>query len=135
VSSWEWAAPVLSFAGAALGASLSYLGTGAGLHQQDTQGRREEWGRRFTAALDAAGQHEPQRRLLGLLLLGKLAHSSLATDEERRLVDELLTDAARYDLSGADLHLVRPGAELDGLRLVEEDGDGAADRREEEPRS
>jgi len=135
VSSWEWAAPVLSFAGAALGASLSYLASGAGMRQQETQGRREEWGRRFTAALDAAVHPEPQGRLLGLLLLGKLANSSLATDEERQLVDELLTDAARYDVGGADLRLVRPGTELDGLRLVEEDGESATDRSEEEPRS
>ena len=130
-----WLSPVLSFAGAAFGASLSYLAVRGDTRQRETQGRREEWGRRFTAALDAAGQAEPQRRLLGLLLLEKLAHSSLATDEERQLVDELLTDAARYDPSRADLRLIRPGPELDALRLVEEDGDSAPHRDEEETRS
>ncbi|HZC51170.1 MAG TPA: hypothetical protein VE441_01545 [Mycobacterium sp.] len=131
----EWVSPVLSFAGAACGAGLSYVAVRSDTHQRETQGRREEWGRRFTAALDAAGQAEPQRRLLGLLLLEKLAHSSLATDEERQLVDELLTDAARYDPARADLRLMRPGPELDALRLVEEDGHSEPNQDEEEPRS
>ena len=122
MSSWEWIAPAASFAGAVLGASLSYLGAQLGTRQQDVQGRREEWGRRFTAALDAIGYPQPRRRQLGLLLLGKLARSSLASDEERRLADELLSEAARYQPGGTDLRLVHAGPELDALRLVQDNG-------------
>lgn len=116
----EWISPILSFAGAGLGASLSYVCARAGVRQQEAQSRREEWGRRFTAALDGAGQPEPQRRLLGLLLLDKPAHSSLVIAEGREFAEELLVDAARCDNAGADLRLVQGGPEMDALRLIEE---------------
>ena len=122
MSAWEWVAPVASFAGAALGASLAYLGARTRTRQQDDQGRREEWGRRFTAALDAIGDPEPRRRQVGLLLLGKLARSGLASDEERQLAGDLLNEAARYQPGGADLRLIHAGPELDALRLVQDNG-------------
>lgn len=122
MSTWEWIAPVTSFTGAALGASLSYLGLRIRTRQQDDQGRREEWGRRFSAALDAIGDPRPRRRHLGLLLLGKLARSDLASDEERQLASDLLNEAARYQPGGADLRLVHAGPELDALRLVQDNG-------------
>jgi hypothetical protein len=128
----EWLSPLLSFAGAALGAGLSYFGIRTGTRQQETQGRREEWGRRFTAALDAAGDTSAPRRRLGLLLLGKLARSSLASDEERQLADDLLDAAARYDPRGADLRLIRRGQGVDDLRIVQEDGASEPDQGGEE---
>jgi hypothetical protein len=135
VSSREWVAPVLSFAGAALGASLSYLASGAGLRQQEMQGRREEWGRRFTAALDAASDADRLRHELGVVLLASLASSSLASDEERRLAKDLLNQAARYDPRGGDLRLVHAGLDLDALRIVEENGPSETEPSEEEPSS
>jgi hypothetical protein len=126
---------VLSFAGAALGASLSYVGTRAGTRQQETQGRREEWGRRFTAALESASDTERRRHELGLVLLTGLAGSSLASEEERQLAKDLLNQAARYDPRGGDLRLVHAGPDLDALRIIEENGPSEPDPSEEDPPS
>ncbi|MDT4934835.1 MAG: hypothetical protein QOK11_2727 [Pseudonocardiales bacterium] len=126
---------MLSFAGAALGASLSYIGGRAGTQQRETQGRREEWGRRFTPALDAASDTERRRHELGLVLLSGLAGSNLAGEEERRLAMDLLNQAARYGPRGGDLRLVHAGAELDALRIVQENGPSETDPSEGEPSS
>ena len=120
--SWQWVSPVLAFAGAAIGSGLPYIASRLSTRQLERQSRREEWGRRFTAALDAVGDTEPQRRRLGLILLGKLAQSQLASSEERRLAEDVLDEAARYDPRGADLRLVQPGSDLDAIRLVEQNG-------------
>ncbi len=42
MSASDWVTPVMAFAGAGLGAALSYLGTQKGTRQRESQGRREE---------------------------------------------------------------------------------------------
>lgn len=79
MSGWIWLAPVASF----LGAGLAYVGAWLGTRQRESQGRREEWGRRFTAALQAINSDDLRSRMLGRTLLAELAKSELASAEER----------------------------------------------------
>ncbi|MDQ1732407.1 MAG: hypothetical protein QOK10_2566, partial [Pseudonocardiales bacterium] len=113
----QWLAALASF----VGAGLAYLGAWRGSRQREHQGRREEWGRRFTSALDAIKSDDLRSRMLGRTLLAELATSELAGAEERSLAEALLTEEARYDPHGTDLRLVAPGPELDGTRFIEDD--------------
>jgi hypothetical protein len=121
--------PVLAFAGAAIGAGLVYLGTRSGVAQEERQSRREEWGRRFTAALNDVP--DPWRQWLGVVLLGKLARSELASPEERELADDLLTQAANRAPHGTDLRLATRHGELADFRIVE-DTDGGREGAEDD---
>ena len=117
-----WAAPVLSFIGAGLGASLAYIATRASTRQDETQGRREEWGRRFTAGIDALSAPDHRKRTLGRALLVQLLRSSLATDDDRAVsVGVLDADATYNPATGGDLRVIVPGSELDETRLLRED--------------
>ncbi len=123
MSGWIWLAPAASF----LGAGLSYLGAWVGTRQREGQGRREEWGRRFTSALEAIKGEDPRARFLGRTLLADLASSELASPEERQLADHLLNEEARFDPHGSDLRLVLPGPELDDTDFIEDDDDNDTD--------
>jgi len=125
VTGWIWLAPAASFAGA----GLAYAGAWFGTRQRDSQGRREEWGRRFTSALEAVKSDDLRSRVLGRTLLAELAKSELASAEERALADTLLSEEARFDPQGADLRLIVPSLELDDVVFIEdyEDNDGADD--------
>ncbi|GAA1878822.1 hypothetical protein [Lapillicoccus jejuensis] len=101
--STDWGTALLAFLGGAVGAALSYLAVVRGDALRETAARREEWGRRFTAALDDLGDDSARRRLLGQTLLEELSGSPLATDEERRLAVEVLTQAAATTPDGHDL--------------------------------
>lgn len=101
--STQWGTALLAFLGGALGAALSYLAVVRGDALREVAARREEWGRRFTAALDDLGDDGARRRLLGQTLLEELSGSPLATDEERRLAVEVLTQAAATTADGQDL--------------------------------
>lgn len=121
--------PILAFVGAGIGAGLAYIGTRSDVAQQERQSRREEWGRRFTAALGDIGDPDPWRQNLGLLLLGKLARSDLASPEERDLADDLLAEAATHTSAGADVRAVARQRQLAEVRIVEDtDGGEGGDR-------
>ena len=126
----EWTVGLLSFLGAGIGASLSYLAAVRGSQQREGQSRREEWGRRFTAALADLGDPDPRRRQLGQVLLGRLATSGLASDEERVLADELLEEAALFPSHGQDLRLLGESMDLDEITFIEETGDGPPEPEE-----
>ncbi len=119
MSGWIWLAPVASF----LGAGLAYVGAWLGTRQRESQGRREEWGRRFTAALQAINSDDLRSRMLGRTLLAELAKSELASAEERSLSHTLLTEEARFDPHGTDLRLVVASPELDAVVFLEDDED------------
>jgi len=123
VSGWIWLAPVASF----VGAGLAYVGAWAGTRQRENQGRHEEWGRRFSSALDAIKSEDLRSRMLGRTLLAELATSELASPEERALADTLLEEEARFDPEGTDLRLIIAGQELDDLQFIEEDEDNGTD--------
>jgi hypothetical protein len=136
----DWATPVLAFIGGGGGAWLSYRaarrdtvarqeGERHDLSQRETQGRREEWGRRFTAALDDIASDEFRRRELGRAVLVHLTISELATNEERELAKVVLDTGARLEDDG-DLLVDPPeGILVDDLRVEEDDGPETKNRR------
>jgi hypothetical protein len=133
----DWWTPALAFLGGGGGAWLSYRaarrdtlarqeGERHDLSQRETQGRREEWGRRFTAALDDVASDQFRRRELGRAVLVHLSGSELATGEEGDLAKVVLETGARLEDDG-DLLVDPPeGVTMDDL-IVEED-DGREDR-------
>ena len=125
MSGWIWLAPAASF----LGAGLAYVGAWIGTRQREGQGRREEWGRRFTSALEAIKSDDPRARFLGRTVLAELARSELASAEERQLADHLLDEEARFDPRGSDLRLVQSGRELDEADFFEDDDGNDNDSR------
>ncbi len=130
MSGWIWFAPVASF----LGAGLAYVGAWLGTRQREGQGRREEWGRRFTSALDAIKSADLRSRMIGRTLLVQLAKSELASVEERALAETLLTEEARFDPHGTDLRLVVAGPELDAVVFLEDDeSNEGADEQGDQP--
>ncbi len=123
-----------AFAGAAVGAALTYAATRRDtlarvtesrqdLSQREGQGRREEWGRRFTAALDDVASEDFRRRELGRVVLVALSTSSLATPEDRDLADAVLSAGARIDAEGDRTIIVPAGISVDDVVVVEDDGD------------
>lgn len=125
MNAWIWLAPSASF----VGAGLAYLGAWAGTRQRERQGRREEWGRRFTAALTAMGGDEERARMIGRALLSELSRSEIASEEERRLADYLLQADADYALRGRAGPMVAPRG-LDRIRVVREtEGSGGPPTR------
>lgn len=130
----EWLAPVLAFVGGALGAGATYYAARrtwiaqesearTDTRQREGQGRREEWGRRFTAALDDIASEDFRRRELGRVVLVALSTSRLAEPEEKQLADTVLSAGARLDAEGARLVIVPAGITVDDLVVVEDDGD------------
>lgn len=130
MTSPDWLTALLAFFGAALGAGASYFGAQRGTSQREKQAQREEWGRRFTAALQDLGAEDIRRRTLGRELLVELAKSPLATAEERSTADRLLEAGARLDDQGTDVSRVAAGLTLDDLSFQEEDGTTAAAKGE-----
>lgn len=130
----EWVAPVLAFVGGALGAGATFWAmrgdtrartkdAGRDTRQREGQGRREEWGRRFTAALDDIASEDFRRRELGRVVLVALSTSRLAEPEERELADVVLSAGARIDAEGDRTVIVPSGIAMDDVVVVEDDGD------------
>lgn len=116
----DWLTPLLAFVGAALGASATWWGMRRETAQQERQGQREEWGRRFTAALADITDSDPRRREIGRVVLVELAGSALATAEERRLAEQVLDAGARLDDAGDDVTARPAGVLVDELVFVED---------------
>ncbi len=118
----DWVTPVLALVGAAAGASGTYVATQRGTRQRERAGQREEWGRRFTAALDDVASETFRRRELGRAVLVRLAQSGLATPEERQLAEAVLDAGARIDAHGSDVTRAVPGLLVDEVEFVEDNG-------------
>jgi hypothetical protein len=112
---------VFSFLGAGIGSALAYLGTRGATRAERTARRREEWGRRFTAALEAVTSEDARRRATGRALLVELMRSELATDDDRREAAAVLEAAATHDLRG-DLRMAPPTSNLDDVEIVRDTG-------------
>ncbi len=117
----DWLTPVLAFVGGAVGAAASYVATQRGTRQREGQGRREEWGRRFTAALEDIASASFRRRELGRVVLVQLTKSHLATAEERDLARTVLEAGARLEPDGEEILPSRELAAMDDVEFVEDD--------------
>jgi hypothetical protein len=112
---------ILAFAGAALGSAVGYRAAlGATKVERDAR-RREEWGRRFTAALTAVTASHPRQVATGHALLRQLLRSDLATEEDRNEARAVLEVVATQQGFG-DLRLVVPPEHLDEAEIVEDNG-------------
>ncbi len=106
---WVWLAPV----GTVIGAVLAYFGARAGVRadraataQRERAGRREEWGRRFSTALEYLGNDRARMRAVGAAMLSQLLRSELATSDDRELGEQALAAAlARSALSAGTVPL------------------------------
>ncbi len=104
------------------GAALAFAGARLGSRQSEGASRREEWGRRFTFALESVQGSDERSRRIGRALLGELAGSELATDEERGLARALLIEDVTFDPAGADLRALPADLDLDATLFLEDDG-------------
>lgn len=115
---------LFAFLGAAAGSVLPFLASRASTKQEGAQGRREEWGRRFTAGLEALTSADPQQRAAGRGLLRALLQSDLATADDRQAAEAVLEATATYDQAQhSSLRLVVPPDEVDQTRVVEDTED------------
>lgn len=118
-----WLAGLLAFLGGAVGAASAYLAAQRGTRQRERQARQEEWGRRFSAALDDVAAETFRRRELGRVVLVLLAESRLADEEERLLARAVLQAGARLDDEGEDVTQTAHGVTVDLLDFVEDTED------------
>lgn len=126
----EWGGAVLAFVGAGIGSAVTYAAairqTRAGerasrqdIGQRREQARHEEWGRRFTHALDGIGSEDARRRATARVLLVHLAkHGGDALEKELALA--VLEAGALLEKDGDLLDRVRPGALMDNVRFEED---------------
>lgn len=125
----DWWAAILAFFGAAIGSGATFWAAMRSTGSQERASAREEWGRRFTAALDdITAEDSFRRRELGRTVLVELASSALATLEERELADAVLLRDARLDIEGDEGGLGAAGMLVDDVVVVEDDGDEAPER-------
>jgi hypothetical protein len=128
----EWWTGLLAFVGGGLGGWLSYLASRRDVRQRDQAARRdrgqreelghlEEWGRRFTAALEDIASDSFRRRELGRVVLVQLTESHLATQEERELAKAVLEAGVRLEPDGDVLPPPRSLTTVDDLEFVEDD--------------
>jgi hypothetical protein len=128
MSAADWATPVLAFVGAGLGSVAAYGAARKATRQLETQGRREEWGRRFTAALGYLSDADPRNRDLGRVILSSLGRSELASEEESQLAGEVLTAAIYYGAGGVNVEAVTGGGSVDEIEFVEDDEDSEGEQ-------
>ena len=122
---------VLAFVGAGAGAALAFLATRSATKAERAARRREEWGRRFTASLEAITSSDARRRATGRALLVELMRSELATDDDRRDAAAVLTSAATHT-KDSDLRLIVPMVDdLDDVEIVRETGDVEVDEEDD----
>ncbi|WP_157063554.1 hypothetical protein [Luteipulveratus mongoliensis] len=116
----DWFAAAAAFIGGLTGAGLS---TWVALRGQ-RQTEREEWYRRFLAAVEQLTDPSPDRHRIGEDMLAELVESDLGTPEERALAERILRGQLEPDVQKvvAFLH----GASLDQVR-VEEDNEHRSD--------
>ncbi|KGN31957.1 hypothetical protein N802_19140 [Knoellia sinensis KCTC 19936] len=133
----EWWPAILAFVGAAVGSGASFYAArrdtqaeaetaAKDLTQRERASAREEWGRRFTAALaDLNSDDSFRRRHFGRIVLGAMVNSDLTSPEDRRLLEDILLAHARFDQEGDEVGLGSEGMLVDDVRVVEDDGDEA----------
>ncbi|PZS26938.1 MAG: hypothetical protein DLM58_19660 [Pseudonocardiales bacterium] len=122
MSASEIVTAVSAFLGGGLGSVLAFWATRNATRLERGERRREEWGRRFTAAVEAFTDTDDHRAAIGRALLLALLDSALATMDDRQLVESLLDADATYNpIDTSDLRIIVPREELDDTRVVEDD--------------
>ncbi len=130
----EWVGPVLSFVGAGVGSAIGYAAalrqtrtdernTAKDVAQRREQARHEEWGRRFTQALEGIGSEDARRRSMARILLVHLAKHG-GDEIEQELARAVLQAGARLEQDG-ELLDAREGILVDNVQF-EEDNEGQA---------
>jgi hypothetical protein len=79
----------LTAGGALLGVRLNGRVGDRATEQRETQGRREEWSKRFYEILAYVVDEAPRKRAAGLHLMEALAESDLAGPDEIKLMEVL----------------------------------------------
>ena len=129
-----WLAAAVSL----LGAGLAYLGARQGTRseaQAVTESQRDEWGRRFSTAIDLMTRTGHRDRAMGRALLDALFESDLATADDRQIAQALLAASVLADVPVAAQResALRPQARaVDDIEFVEDDGPSSNARPEEE---
>ena len=132
-----WAAALVSL----IGAGLAYLGARQGSHPERdavTESRRDEWGRRFSTAIDLMIRPGDRDRAMGRALLDALFESDLATDDDRRIARSLLQASVLAAVPISAQRELEPraagvtAAAVDDIEFVEDDG-GRTTAAEEGP--
>lgn len=127
----EWAAAAVSL----LGAGLAYVGARRGSRPDRdavVESRRDEWGRRFSQAIELMGASTSSQRAIGRALFGALLESNLADADDVGLGEALLRAGVIDPLPS---QLRSPGAgtvvkDVDEVQFVEDDG--SSSRRTED---
>jgi hypothetical protein len=115
------AAGILAFFGAGFGSAFAFWATHSATRAEREARRREEWGRRFTTALDRVTSNDPVTRVAGRALLEELVSSELASPDDIRAADAILTAIATYN--ARDHRRIEAPGELDSVDIVEENED------------
>lgn len=116
----------LAFFGAGLGSAFAFWASRGATRTEREARRREEWGRRFTTALEGITSPDPISRATGRALLEELLDSDLASADDRRAAGAVLTAIATHN--ARDHRRIAPSGDLDDVQIVEDDGgDGSAD--------
>ena len=113
---------LLAFGGAVIGSAVGYAAARSAAKVERAARGREEWGRRFTAALEAATSADGRGRTVGRALMVELMRSELASEEDRREAAAVL-GATAVDAPDARLRLVSPD-QLNEVEVVEDNGSG-----------
>src|SRR4051812_39440530 len=114
-------AGLLAFFGAGFGSALAFWATRGATRTEREARRREEWGRRFTAALTAVTAPDPVTRIAGRALLRELLGSELASPDDRKAAESVLAALATHD--GRHRPIAVPPGDLDDVDIVQENGD------------
>lgn len=122
---------LLALIGVGVGAGLATWATHNATTVERSERQREEWGRRFTSAVEAFTATDDHRAAIGRALLLALLGSTLATVDDRQLVESLFDADATYNpVDTSDLRIIVPREELDDTNVVEDDegtdGEGGA---------
>jgi hypothetical protein len=110
---------VLTAGGALLGVRMNGRVGEQATEQRETQGRREEWSKRFYEMLAYVVDDSPRKRVTGLHMMSALAESDLAGPDELRLM-EVFADRVLNPL-------LREMAETEPGLLTEDGGSEARD--------
>jgi hypothetical protein len=116
----ELVAGLLAFVGGGLGSGLAFWATRNATEVDRVERRREEWGRRFTSALDALTSTDNQRAATGRALVRELMRSELATADDRSAATAVLDADATHDPTGTELRSIVAPEELDDTRIVQD---------------
>ena len=122
-----WIAAVVSL----VGAGLAYVGARQGSRPERdavTESRRDEWGRRFSTAIDLMIRPGARDRAMGRALLDALFESDLATEDDRRIAQRLLAASVLSAVPVSAQREIEPravggtAATVDDIEFVEDDG-------------